>query len=104
MGRPNHHVNLHAPRCGPDDAFDDNEVLVSFILNKKRMPCLINESCDTVTTVYAAPNEARIFAWIKIRSFPVSFETHDHLCDFMRVSSDNCIVAGFCKIFCFPVK
>ena len=38
MWRPNHHMYFHTAACCPDDALDDNEVLVSFILNKKRIP------------------------------------------------------------------
>src|SRR5205809_5911235 len=75
MWRPNHHMYFHTAACCPDDALDDNEVLVSFILNKKRMLGIINKSCDTGATIDTAPDKARIFTGSKICSFPVCFKT-----------------------------
>src|SRR5689334_23587664 len=59
-----HDMHFHTTGCGPNDTFDDHEVLVSFILNKKGMSCVIDEFCYACTTVNAAPYEPGVFPGI----------------------------------------
>jgi hypothetical protein len=49
-------MDLHSSARGPDQALDDNRVLVTLILKKKRILRVINKLRDSVSTVAAAPN------------------------------------------------
>src|SRR4029079_2386647 len=75
MRRANHHMHFYSAGCCPDDAFNDHEILVSFVLNKKRMLCLIDEPCYSCPAINATPDKTGVFAGIKICSCPVGLKT-----------------------------
>src|SRR5262245_35503900 len=56
VGCPGHHVDLYSTACRPHDAFDDDSVLVEFVLDEQRVLCPNYRLSDTVTAIVIAPD------------------------------------------------
>src|SRR6202020_1561617 len=77
--RASHDVNFHAAHLGADQAFDDDCVLIAFVLGKDGMFRGVNGAGDAFTAVAGAPDEVSIFAGVEWLALPVRFETINDL-------------------------
>ena len=55
--RPGQHVNFHAAMVGPDQALDDDGVLVALVLHPQRMLGLVDELANALAAIADAPDQ-----------------------------------------------
>src|SRR5437764_2233830 len=104
MWRPCHNVHLYSPSCGTYKPVNNYEVLETFILNKKRVCCFIDEVCYSLSPISNTPNKMRFLTCIKFFTMPVCFKAHADLFYFIGMRSYYGIIPRFKKIFYIPVK
>src|SRR5580704_9624101 len=84
--------------------FDNHGVLVALVLKEDGLARVVDGVADTFAAVAGAPDQMRGLAGIEGLAFPVGFETLDDFPNFLFVRSDDGVVAGFGKVFRFPVE
>src|SRR4029434_6462958 len=90
MGRPGHHVDLHAAARRPHQALDDDGILVALVLDEQRVLCPVYKLGDTVAAVVITPDEVRVlFSRIKLFPMPVGLEAGADLGDLAAVCASD---------------
>src|SRR5215475_12723157 len=104
VGCPGHHVDLYSTACRPHEAFDDDSVLVAFVLDEQRVLCPIYKLSDTVTAIVIAPDEAHLLSPIERFPVPVGLEAVDDLLHLVVMCGDDSIIACLRQVLGFPVE
>src|SRR5262245_64679923 len=102
MGRPGHQVDFYSTACRPYEAFDDDSVLVPFVLHEQRVLCPIYKLSDPVAAIVVAPDEAHLLSPIERFPVPVGFETIDDLLHLVVMCGDDSIIARLRQVLGFP--
>ena len=97
-------MDFYAPGCRPYNPLDNYEVLVAFVLYKERVLGMVDEICDALPSVQAAPDQFRAAVGFKVCPVPVCFKAKHNFLHFVWVIRNNGVVACFRKVFCFPVQ
>src|ERR1035437_1536502 len=102
--RPCHEMNFHPPAVGPHQAFDNDRVLIAFVLQPQGVLGLVDELAHSLPPISDTPDEMRMFPGLERLAVPVGFEAVADFSYFMAMRGDHRIVAGLRQVLRLPVE
>src|SRR5277367_3030086 len=99
-----HDVDFDAAHTGPDQALDDDGVLIALVLQDQRVLGVVDEIGDAIAGVAFAPDHMGAVAGVEILPGPVGVETGFDFFNFMGVIGDHGEVAGLGEVLGIPVQ
>src|SRR6478736_3062676 len=104
MRRTRHDPDPNAAVDRANEPFDDDCILIAFILKPERFLRSVDDSCDSFTSVIGAPKQSRLWVGFKGLARPVGVEAPYHFPYFAFFGGCDRVVARFSQISGLPVE